>query len=224
MAKKKSDIGSDLEDLFKKTIEINTRYFKEGAELASRLGKSSKTGANTDLFQPETMASAFTAFARLNLEHYQNIVDLGFSLTRQAASGSDQDQAAHENVETGTGEPAFELSGTVTPEGKAKMDFVLDNTLKREVTCQFENTDFVSESEPELSFSFDTTFTPQSVILSPGESRKVTIETAIDPGAEPGFYTSRVKVHGFDPLFFLVRLNIPDNPTKKPGNGKKKGK
>lgn len=219
MSTKKSDIGNDLEGLFKKTIEINTRYFKEGTELVRRMSKTSKSGADLNFFQPEQMASAFTAFARLNLEHYQNVLDLGLKLTQQVVS-----EPVSDDVENDFGEPAFELSGTVTPERKAKLDFLLDNTLNEQVKCQFKNTDFISDTDPDLHYAFHTEFSPQSFMLDPGDSQRVTIEIGIEPEVKPGDYTSRVEVLGFEPLFFLIKLNIPENPTKKAGNGKKKSK
>jgi hypothetical protein len=219
MSTKKSDIGNDLESLFKKTIEINTRYFKEGTELVSRMSKTPKSGADLNIFQPEQMASAFTAFARLNLDHYQNVLDLGLKLTRQVVS-----EPVREDVETDIGKPAFVLSGSATPKRKATLDFLLDNTLNEQVKCQFKNTDYISDTDPDLRYAFHTEFSPQSFMLPPGDSQRVTIEIGVDSDVKPGHYTSRVEVLGFEPLFFLIKLNIPENPTKKAGNGKKKSK
>ncbi len=165
------------------------------------------------------MASAFTAFARLNLEHYQNVLDLGLKLTQQVVS-----EPVNDDVETDFGKPAFELSGTVTPKRKAKLDFLLDNTLNEQVKCEFKNTDFTSDIDPNISYEFQTEFSPQSFMLAPGDSQRVTIEIGVKPEVKPGDYTSRVEVLGFEPLFFLIKLNIPENPTKKAGNGKKKSK
>ncbi len=219
MSTKKSDIGSDLAGLFKKTIEINTRYFKEGTELVKRMSKTTKAGADLNFFQPEQMASAFTAFARLNLEHYQNVLDLGLKLTQQAVSGSDS-----EDVEMDPGKPAFELSGTMRSDRKVILDFLLDNTLNKQVKCEFRNTVFTSDTDPDLRYTFNTEFSPQSFMLAPGEAQRVTIEIDVEPETKPGNYTSRVEVLGFEPLFFLIKLNIPENPTKKAGNGKEKRK
>ncbi len=224
MSRKKSDITDDLEELFKKTVEINSRYLKEGTELMTRLGQSQEPGAGLNLFQPETVAGAITAFARLNLEYYQNVLDLGLSISRQVMSGAADPGFEAESTHQEKRKPAFELSGTVSSEGTASLDFLLDNTLQREVTCRFENTDFVRETDPDTVYEFDTVYSPRAFKLAPGESGKVTIEITADPDAVPGFYTSRVKVLGFEPLFFLIRLNIPDNQTKKPGHGKTKRK
>lgn len=219
MSSKKSDITNDLQGLFKRTVEINTRYFKEGSDLVRRMSNASKTGADINVFQPEEMAKAFTAFARLNLEHYQNVLDLGLELTRQAVSDPHK-----EDVQAETMNPAFELTDTVKPGNKGKMDFVLENTMKEQVECHFNRTDFTSDTDPEVSYEFDTEFSPQSLPLAPGESQKVTIEVGVKSDVKPGDYTSRVEVLGFEPLFFLVKLNIPENPNKETGNGKKKGK
>jgi hypothetical protein len=224
MDRKKSDISGDLEDLFKKTVEINTRYIRESTELARQMSRQSGAGAGLDLFRPEIMSGAFTAFARLNLQHYQNILDLGLRISRQAVSGSADQTSNPTSAEAKRNQPAFELTGTINPEGKAEMDFLLDNTLQREVSCQFENTEFVSESDPDLNYEFETVFSPQSFFLAPGEYKRVKIEIGAIMDAVPGVYTSRVKVHGFEPLYFMIRLLIPENPTKKAGNGKQKEK
>lgn len=223
MSTKKSDITNDLEGLFKRTVEINTRYFKEGTELVREISQTTKTGENLNFFQPDMVARAVTAFARLNLEHYQNVLDLGLRLTRQAVSDPRQEDV---DLDVGpeAGKPAFELSGSVKPGGKAKMDFLLDNTLNEQVRCLFKNTAFTHDTDPDLSYEFHTEFSPQSFLLAPGESQKITIEIGVETDVNPGDYTSRVEVLGFEPLFFLIRLNIPENPTKKSGDGKKKGK
>lgn len=221
MSTKKSDIATDLEGLFKRTVEINTRYFKEGTELVREISQTTRTGENLNFFQPDMVARAVTAFARLNLEHYQNVLDLGLRLTRQAVSDPGREDA---DVETEAGKPAFELSGSVKPGEKTTLDFLLDNTLNEQVRCQFKNTAFTHDTDPELRYEFHTEFSPQSFLLAPGESQKITIEIGVETDVNPGDYTSRVEVLGFEPLFFLIRLNIPENPTKKTGNAKKKGK
>lgn len=223
MSTKKSDIANDLEGLFKRTVEINTRYLKEGTELVREISQTTKTGENINFFQPEMVARAVTAFTRLNLEHYQNVLDLGLRLTRQAVSDPRREDVKVD-VDTGAGKPAFELSGSVKPGGKTQMDFLLDNTLNEQVRCQLKNTVFTQNTDPDVRYEFHTEFSPQSFLLAPGESQKITIEIGVEADVNPGDYTSRVEVLGFEPLFFLIRLNIPENPTKKTGNDTKKGK
>lgn len=221
MSTKKSDITSDLEGLFKRTVEINTRYFKEGSELVRQISKSPKSGSDLNFFQPDVAAKAFTAFARLNLEHYQNVLDLGLKLTKQAVSDT---TVKPEDVERKAGEPAFELAGSAIPGGKVEMDFLLDNTMDEQVRCQLKNTVFTNDSDPAISHEFQTEFSPQSFLLAPGKSQKISIGIEVEDQVIPGDYTSRVEVLGFEPLFFLIKLNIPENLTKKTGNGNQKGK
>lgn len=221
MSTKKSDITSDLEGLFKRTVEINTRYFKEGSELVRQISKTPKSGSDLNFFQPDVAAKAFTAFARLNLEHYKNVLDLGLKLTKQAVSDTTVEP---EDVERKAGEPAFELSGSTTPGGKVEMDFLLDNTMDEQVRCQLKNTVFTNDADPDVSYEFQTEFSPQSFLLAPDKSQKILITIEVEDKVKPGDYTSRVEVLGFEPLFFVIKLNIPENPTKKTGNGKKKGK
>lgn len=223
MNRKKSEINSDLEDLIKKTIEINTRYFKEGSEIVREMG-STGTGSVSDLniFQPDQMANAFTAMARLNLQHYQNVLDLGLQLTRQAVSGSDS--GTRGGTEHQSHGPAFELTGTFDEDRKATLDFLMENTLDHNVTCEFKNSEFVSDDDEETRYSFRTGFSPQNFKMQPGDSKKVTIQVEAGADVLPGNYTSRVEVFGFEPLFFLIELNMPEEPTKKSGDGRKKGK
>ncbi len=221
MSTKKSDITNDLEGLFKRTVEINTRYFKEGSELVRQISKSSARGSNVNFFQPDVAAKAFTAFARLNLEHYQNVLDLGLKLTKQAVSDTEAEDI---HVERKSGEPAFELTGSVKPGGKIELDFILDNTTEKQVRCQLKNTAFTNDADPDIRYEFQTEFSPQSFLLDPDKSQKITIGIKVEDNVQPGDYTSRVEVLGFEPLFFVIKLNIPENYRKKTGNGKKKGK
>ena len=216
-------MSSDLEDLFKKAIEINTRYFKEGSEIVREMG-SGGTGSVSDLniFQPDQLANAFTAMARLNLQHYQNVLDLGLQLTRQAVSGSES--SARGGKEQKAKGPAFVLTGTMDSDRKATLDFLLENTLDHEVTCEFKNSEFVSEDDEETRYEFRTGFSPQNFEMQPGDSKKVTIQVEAGADVLPGDYTSRVEVLGFEPLFFLIKLNLSEEPTKKSGDGRKKGK
>ena len=225
MSSKKSDIGREFEGLFKKAIDINTQYFKEGTKIMKRMNSSGSSGTDLNFLRPEKMAGAFTEFAKMNLEHYQNVLDLGLKLTQQAVSDESGETAeADSELHYQSNAPAFELTGTIKPEGSVTLDFLLDNTLEDEVRCQFKNSEFVRDEDSDTQYSFRTAFSPQSFVMPKGGSRKISVVIEVDDRVPPGSYTCRVEVLGFEPLFFLIKLNIPEKPTQKAGNGKKKNK
>ncbi len=223
MSEKNDAFIKDMEGLFKKGMEINTHYLKEGTSLVSKMTKLGSKGGDLNFLKPETVASAFTAFAKLNLDHYNNVLDLGLQLTKRAVSVSEED-ATHETPNTGNqvDEPAFILTADLEPGSKTSLGFLLDNTKEDEVTCQLRNTDFSFEDSTDKVNTFHTEFSPQSFLLAPGQSQEVKIEIGTSPETEPGNYTSRVQVIGFEPAYFLIKLNV--HPLKNTGNGRGKPK
>lgn len=210
MSQAQDEITKDIEGIVKRTIEINTQYFKEGSNLVSQLSNSSKQKKTINPFQPKLIAGAFTAFAKLNLDHYKNIVDLGFEFSKKiihSDSEADNDGATNE-------EPAFVLKETAFVGGKALLQFVLDNTKTEKAICTLENLDFINKNNPNDTQNFKTTFIPQSFNLNPGESQTIKIEIKTGAKVAPGDYQSKVRVLGFEPAHFLINLSVIKKPVK----------
>ncbi len=219
MSQEQDSIAKDLEDILKKTIEINTQYFKEGSNLVGQLSNSNKQKKTINPFQPELVAGAFTAFAKLNLNHYKNMVDLSFEFSKKIINSdfeasNDHDVTHEENIT----EPAFVLTETVFIGSSAQFQFVLDNTKEEEAICTLKNFAFIKEEDSNNTHDFKTTFTPQSFQLNPGESQTIKIKVKIGAKVEPGNYQSKVQVLGFEPAHFLINLNVVKKPTKTSAN------
>ena len=223
MAKEKDDFSKDVEDIFKKTIEINKQYLKQGTDLLKDFGTSGRELKNFKILQPEVMMGAFTSFTKMNLDHYKNMMDLGFALTKKAFDSSAENSTGEANEQQV--EPAFVLSATTHAGKSVDLQFLLDNVKTEEVLCQLVNSEFVNEAD---SIFIPTTFKPQSFTLAPGISQRVDIHIAVNDDLRLGTYQSNVQVQGFEPAFFLIKLTIEEesaqtpiaNPPKNSGNGR----
>lgn len=226
MSKEKDDFSKDVESIFRKTVEINKQYLKQSTALFKEFGSSGRELKNFNLLQPETMMGAFTSFTKMNLDHYKNMMDLGFALTKKAFDPAATDATNEED--DSPEEPSFVLSATTFPGGMVDFQFILDNDKKEQAVCQLVNSEYVDETKPDNSQSFLTTFRPQAFQLAPGISQTVHINISINKDINLGTYQSKVQVLGFEPSYFLITLTIaekPDNstiakPIKKTGNGR----
>lgn len=214
MRQEQDEITKDLEGIVKKTIEINTQYFKDGSNLVSQLSNSNKQKKTINPFQPKLIAGTLTAFAKLNLNHYKNIVDLGFEFSKKIINTDSE--AGNDNVtnEENIADPAFVLKETAFIGSNVLLQFVLDNTKKEKAICTLENLEFTNENNPNDAHNFKTTFIPQSFNLNPGESQTIKIEVKIGGKVTPGDYQSKVRVLGFEPAHFLINLSVIKKPVK----------
>ncbi|WP_452224443.1 COG1470 family protein [Lacinutrix chionoecetis] len=225
MSQERDNIAKDFESIVKKTIEINSQYLKQGANLVSDLSNSRSQKKTINPFQPDLMVGAFTAFTKLNLDHYKNMVDLGFELSKKLINSNQEPSNGNEsNTQDNKNTAAFVLTETVVAGNTAILQFVLDNTKKEEAVCTLKNEDFINVDNSSVQ-NFKTTFTPQSFSLKPAESQTIKIEVKIGAKVKPGDYQSKVQVLGFEPAHFLVHLSVqkkptkPKKPTKNSANG-----
>ncbi len=218
MSEKQDNIANDFKDIVKEIVEINTQYFKEGSNLVSQLSDSNKDKKTINPLQPELITGALTALVKLNLNHYKNVIDLGFEFSKKVINndfGSNSDV----NPEKNEVKPSFVLKETVFIGSNAVLQFILDNTKKEEATCTFKNLDFINESDPNNRYNFKTTFSPQTFKLNPGDVKAIKIEVKIGAKVKPGNYQSKVEILGFEAAHFLIDLNVIKNTPKTAING-----
>lgn len=219
MSKQKDDFSKDVESIFKKTIEINKQYLKQGTDLIKEFGSSGKELKNFNFLQPDVMMAAATSFTKMNLDHYKNMMDLGFALTKKAfnqPSGETQDE------DDNTEEPSFVLSATTFVGDTVSLQFLLDNIKKEEAVCELVNSEYVDENDASISLNLPTIFKPQSFNLAPGVSQTVHIQIPIINDSKLGTYQSKVQVIGFEPAYFLIRLTIAEKPVQEPNSNPSK--
>ena len=229
MSNEKDDFSKDVEAIFRKTVEINKQYLKQGTALVKEFGSSGRELKNLKPFQPDVMLSAFTAFTKMNLDHYQNMMDLSFAIAKKAfepASGTATNYDDENPIP-----PSFVLSETVFAGQKVHLQFLLDNVKNEEAQCQLINTEYINEADPNNSLNLPTTFEPQSFQLPSGISQAVEIHIEVNNDVSLGTYESKVRVLGFEPAYFLIRLTIAEQPVNEPsesrtnkssGNGRRK--
>ena len=219
MSKQKDDFSKDVESIFKKTIEINKQYLKQGTDLVKECGSSGKELKNFNFLQPDVMMAAATSFTKMNLDHYKNMMDLGFALTKKAFNPSSEENQQDED--DNTEEPSFILSATTYVGDTVSLQFLLDNIKKEEAICALVSSEYVDE-EATISLNLPTIFKPQSFNLAPGVSQTVQIQIPIINDIKLGTYQSKVQVIGFEPAYFLIRLTIVENPVQKPNSNPSK--
>lgn len=218
MSDKQDTIANDLNDIVKKMVEINTQYFKEGSNLVGQIGRSGKQAKTINPFQPELITGALTALAKLNLNHYKNVVDLGFEFSKKIINNDLG--ATHVSEEKTEVKPAFVLKEEVVVGSSVVLQFALDNTKTEEATCTFKNLEFINEKDPNDTHHFKTTFTPQAFKINAGDSQAIKIEVKVGAKVNPGNYVSKVQIIGFDAAHFLIHLSVINKPTKTNKDGK----
>ncbi|NOQ73879.1 MAG: hypothetical protein GQ574_17865 [Crocinitomix sp.] len=234
MSEEKNDFAKGLEGIFKKMVDINKDYFKQGKDLVSEARGSGKKAKAFKAPESGEIMGALSAFAELNIEHYKNVMELGFEFTKNAFSNTGdtsepteptdptdpKDTVEEAEVEEMTvsedyvNEPAFILTGTGCKEGVLKFQFLLDNIKEEKVLCKFVNFDFVNVDDPTETYALKTDFEPQSFSLEMNASQAVAISVTIDSDMKLGTYQSKVQVEGFEPLYFLIRIIVVRKNSK----------
>ncbi|WOD42559.1 COG1470 family protein [Hwangdonia lutea] len=195
-----------LEALFKHTLELNKKYIEQGFKVFSAWSKQPNKPDNLFVFKPEQYSKAFNAFAKLNLEYYNNAMALGFGMLDTMLNKTPPETAPE-------AEPAFVLTGSVNAGSKTSLEFILENTKTEVAQCELVNSNFINENNIEFP-SIKTSFKPQKFTQKPDESSTVKIGIQVPKNTPSDTYFSDVTVIGFEPSFFRIQLHVEKLLTK----------
>lgn len=222
MSNEKEAFSKVLEEALNKSIEANKVFLNESTKFFSQLGKRDAT-SNLNIFQGEALSNAFSQYMKLNLDHFNNLVDLGVNFIRNvnntnAAETPPAPGAADMN------QPSFVLEKEVVAGEQVSFQFLLDNVKQHTVTCQLVHTGFTGAAEDNSAPDFNMIFTPLVFELPSGESRSIDITVHVPAGTTPGFYATKVQVKGFEPAYFSVQLIVIESTNQPKTDGGKKDK
>ena len=218
MDRENTSLAKDIEELINKSIEANKVFLSESSKLVRGFTTPGEKKTST-IFQPNFFAEAFNAYAKMNIQHIKNMLDLGVSLVKKAGTQSSTD-AAEDPTPEQTPEPAFILKGAVEQGGKLALSFLLDNIKQAAVLCKLVNTSYSLQSDPLIEENFITNFSPQSFMLKTGEQQRINIDISVPVSAKPGVYISNAQVQGFEPAYFSILLTVNEIPTKTATDGR----
>lgn len=209
MSEQQTDISKDLQDLFKKTAEANQLFLTEGAKFVSQLATGKLKGDKLAALNNKVLADAFSAYFRLGIQYTSNLVDLGVTLTKRLNNEMSSGETHPVSEDNGQqGKPAFILKAAGAPGVTAKTEFLLDNDRKEPVVCNLRQTPYALQDEPDVKLQFDTSFSPQSFELLPGQPQKVEISISIPHDVKEGIYVSHMQVEGFEHIYFSLYLQV----------------
>lgn len=206
--------NESLENLFRHTIELNKKYMSQGFKVMNEVMRQNEPGRKPLTFRPELYSRTFNAFAKMNLEYYNGVMQLGLNLADEIISGSTAPA-------TPAPEPAFELEGSGRAGEKVSLEFMLENTQEELAECKLLSSPFVDFEGKEVVPAVTTRFEPQSFTQESGETNTITILLQLHKNMPPGQYICKVAVEGYSPSFFTILLNV-EPPVTKPSNAKTK--
>ncbi|MGB5943671.1 MAG: hypothetical protein WBG71_12385 [Leeuwenhoekiella sp.] len=205
-------VKTPFEDLFRQTLELNRKYMSQGFKMLGTVTGQQQKGKNPFVFKPEVYGKAFSAVAKMNLEYYNRMMELGLTVVDEMVKDP--------KVEKPPGAaPAFELQGTGKPGETIQLEFVLENTKSETAHCELVNTSFTDAEGNEATPAISTTFTPQSFSQEPGETTTVSIALEVPEALPINTYDSAVTVVGFEPAFFKITLHVQPEDSQ-PTDGK----
>jgi hypothetical protein len=208
MSAEKTSLAKDIEALLSKSIEANKVFMSEGTRMLKQFtlsgNKQNAFALNTNL-----LTDAFNAYAKLNIQHMKNMLDLSVSLFKQAGAQTNDTSPQNTTTEE-TAAPSFTLTTETTAGGKALLSFLLDNIKPEDVNCMLVNTPYHLQNDAANIANFETIFTPQSFNLKTNERQKVDIEINIPANITAGVYESDVQVKGFEPAFFNMLITVKE--------------
>ncbi|MBC7874805.1 MAG: hypothetical protein H7Y01_12460 [Ferruginibacter sp.] len=218
MSEEKTTFTKSFEELLNKSIEANKIFMSEGTRLFKKLANPDKQPQNLNIFQNELVTKTFSEYVRLNVNHFNNLIDLGLSFVKNS---NQTDTVGKKETDPG---PSFILERTTEPGNPVVFQFLLDNVKQETVACRFIHSGFFLQPEPSPENNFSTGFTPLSFELKAGESKQVTINVLVPEATAPGLYISKVQVKGFEPAYFSIQLTITEKQKKQTPDGGKKEK
>ena len=205
----KADMAKDFQELFQKTAEANKLFITEGAKFVSQLATGKLKGEKLASLNNTVLTDAFSAYVRLGIQYTSDLVDLGLSLTKRLKEELASDAPAPQQEESDqSSKPAFILKATASPGSTAKTEFLLDNDKKEPVVCNLRQTLYTLQDDPNVKTLFETSFSPQSFQLIPGQPQKVEISISIPAATKEGIYVSHMQVEGFEHIFFSLYLQV----------------
>ena len=83
MSDSTSTLVKDFEELVRKTAEANKVFISEGSKFVKRLGSSPISKKGVAGIPPHLLKDAFNSFVKLNMQHANNLIDLGLTLTKR---------------------------------------------------------------------------------------------------------------------------------------------
>lgn len=219
---KQNSLAKDIEELVNKSIEANKIFLSEGSRIVRQFTTpGEKKTAN--IFQANFLTEAFNAYTKLNIQYLKNMVDLGVSVVKKASVQSTTDTEV-KSESAGPSAPSFILEAEAEAGSTVPLSFLLDNIKQETVLCKLVNSPYIFEADALVEENFITNFSPQFFRLHYGEQQRIHIDIAIPDTTKSGIYVSHVKVEGFEPAYFSIRLNVKDKPNKTAPNGRKKSR
>lgn len=214
---KQNSFAKDIEELVNKSIEANKIFLSEGSRIVRQFTTPGEK-KTTNIFQANFLSEAFNAYTKLNIQYLKNMVDLGVSMVKKAGVQPTGDT----EPTTEDAAPAFVLEAEAEAGSAIRLSFLLDNIKPETALVTLVNSTYVFDAPVLIEENFNTGFSPQSFSLPAGAQQRIYIDIAVPETAKPGMYTSNVKVEGFEPAFFSIRLTVKEKSNKKAPNGRKK--
>jgi hypothetical protein len=224
MSNEKEAFSKVFEEALNKSIEANKVFLDESSKFFQQLGKKDAP-AKLNIFQGDALTNAFSQYMKLNLDHFNNLVDLGINFIRNVNNTSPVNNEPTPETDT-TNHPSFVLEKETEAGQQINFQFLLDNVKQEPVTCQLVHSGFTGPSGDTRPGDFKIDFTPPVFDLRAGESRSIDIAVNVPADTPPALYSTRVQVKGFEPAYFSVLITVIE-PIKQPtpdGGKKEKSK
>ncbi|MEP6681948.1 MAG: hypothetical protein ABJA35_01765 [Parafilimonas sp.] len=223
MDKQDSSLANDIQELINKSIEVNKMFLSETSKLVRGVTTPGEK-KTPNIFQANFLTEAFSAYAKMNIQHMKNMLDLGVSLVQKANTQQTTEPSDNTETPTETPVPSFVLKGDVEAGNKISLNFSLDNIKQETVLCILVNTPYNFQTDALIQENFTTIFSPQSFMLNTGEQKRINIDIDVPATANPGIYISNVQVRGFEPAYFSILLTVIEAENKTFDNGRKKSR
>jgi hypothetical protein len=224
MSNEKDSFTKAFGDLITKSIEANKVFLNEGSRFFKQINTQDLKANKFNFFQGDVLSNAVNQYVKLNLGHFNNLVDLGLSFIKNVNNTAENDSTREKNNEDVDNKPSFILEKEAVAGESVNFQFLLDNVKEEAVICQLINTGYSVQANPSSTKDFKTGFKPQTFDLKAGESKSVNITIDIPDETVPGLYISKVQVKGFEPAYFSIQITVTEKQKKQTSNGGKKAK
>jgi hypothetical protein len=219
MGDEKTTFSKSFETLLNKSIEANKILISEGTQMFKKFTSTEKQHKkNINIFQNELLTKTFNDYVKMNVSHFNNLIDLGLSFVKNINSNPDVKQDEND----ADSDPSFILEQTSEEGNVVSFKFLLDNIKNETVKCHFVYSEYILQSDSSIQKDFATEFYPQTFELSTGEAKPISISINIPDNTTPGLYKSKVQVKGFEPAYFAIQITVTKKTKKTVANERKR--
>ena len=203
----------DLTDAFAEAAKKNAEAWKRGFDLLRDTMSIPYDLSRIVSESSSTISKGFADYVRLNIEHASNLIDLGFTMSRELLSALERSGWQTKTPSAGqpvSGQAVSEIRLSGSPGDLCRSSFILESMKSGTVLARIFHSKFVDNAN-NTPVTIPVNIDPAEVTVAPKDKIHITLEVGIPGNIAAGTYQSMVWIDGFPELSLRVLLDVSES-------------